>query len=281
MKRYALIGDPVEGSASPAMHRAAFEAGGIAAEYTALHVAREELPETFPGLRESFDGLNVTIPLKEAILPLLDEVAPEADRAGSVNTVALEDGRAVGHSTDGPGFLAALEGAGTDAPGRVLILGTGGAARAVAAELLERGGAVTVAGRNAEAGARLARDLGIHHLHPERTGLAEAVDAADLLVNATPIGGPGHEDASPLPDEVSLRRELTVFDLVYRPRRTILLERARAAGCRTIEGVEMLIEQGARSFEIWTGENAAVEAMRAAALAALEETAPAQARGGR
>jgi shikimate dehydrogenase len=266
---------------SPAIHAAAFIALRLDLEYVSVRIIRDELAEAFPVLRRRFLGLNVTRPLKEAILPLLDDVSPEAAAAGSVNTVVFRNGRAEGHSTDGAGFLAALERSSASASRRALILGTGGAARAVAAALLKTGAAVLVSGRNAEAGRRLVEDLSaartegagwgdVEFLSAEPLRLAREVELADLLVNATPVGGWPDIDESPLPEEVLLRPVHTVFDLVYRPRRTRLLDRASAAGCRVVEGIEMLIEQGARSFSIWTGLQAPVEVMRRAAYKSVE-----------
>jgi shikimate dehydrogenase len=282
----ALIGSPVKDSISPAMHRAAFRAAGLDLEYVAEEVRAAELPEVFPRLRRSFMGLNVTRPLKEAILPFLDQFSPQAAEAGSVNTVEFTGDVAAGHSTDGPGFMAALARAGVGPFGSALILGTGGAARAVAFALVPEGTRVLVSGRNEEAGARLVSALrrrgprsAAEFVSPDRVGGALA--DAELLVNATPRGGSSDPEAQPLPHEVRLTPELTVFDLVYRPRRTTLLKRAEAAGCRTVEGVEMLVEQGARSFSIWTGLPAPIEAMRVAGYDALEAPADALAEGRR
>lgn len=277
----ALIGDPVAHSVSPAMHAAALAAHGLDLEYVALRVPLPDLPPAFPALRRGFLGLNVTRPLKQAVVPLLDRLSGEAARAGSVNTVAFREGGAEGHSTDGAGFLTALRQVGTTDPARAVILGTGGAARALACALADLGAAVAVAGRNAGAGERLAAEVDgeVAFMAPEPDALARAVAAADLLVNATPIGEWPHVRGCPLPEEIPLHPGLTVFDLVYRPRVTSLLARARASGCRTVEGVEMLVEQGAASFGIWTDLPAPVDAMRRAALLALERPAGEEGRG--
>jgi shikimate dehydrogenase len=276
MRTVALIGDPVRQSVSPAMHRAAFAAAGLPWGYEAVTVALTDLAGRFPDLRGRYAGLNVTRPLKEAVIPLLDAITPQAERIGSVNTVTLAGGRATGHSTDGAGFLAALERAGVRSPRRAVVLGTGGAARAVVASLRDVRAAVRVAGRNAEAGQGLAASLGARFV-PISEATA-ALESADLLVNATPVGSWPDADLSPLPAEVPLRHRLTVFDLVYRPRETLLLSRARDAGCRTIEGIEMLVEQGARSFELWTGVPAPVETMRRTGHEALAEPVPQETR---
>jgi shikimate dehydrogenase len=266
----ALIGDPVSGSVSPAMHRAGFREAGMDWGYRAVRVGGHELREVFPELRSSFAGLNVTRPLKESILPLLDRRADEAERAGSVNTVVFEE-EAWGHSTDGAGFLAALRRGGASDPRRAVILGTGGAARAVAAALTGVGAQVAMFGRNQQAGTRVAHDLGVSF--EGRAGQGEErgpLASADLLVNATPLGSDHDGKGLSMPPWWTLHPGLTVFDLVYRPRRTALLRRAEVAGCRTVEGIEMLIEQGALSFELWTGRPAPVAAMREAAYRALE-----------
>ncbi|MGI8698315.1 MAG: shikimate dehydrogenase family protein [Mycobacteriales bacterium] len=272
--RVALIGDPVSASVSPVMQRAAFAAAGLELDYTAVRVGRAELPAAFVELRRRYVGLNVTRPLKEAVIPMLDAVSGPATEAGSVNTVVFADGAARGESTDGAGFLAALARVSDSPVRRALVLGTGGAARAVTAVLRRSGAAVAVAGRNNAAAERLQTDLGVEPTRMQPRALAAKLASADLLVNATPVGGGPTPSATPLPDGVPLHPGLVVFDLVYRPRRTALLERAAGAGCRTVEGIEMLIEQGTRSFELWTGCPAPVEAMRAAAYAGLAEATP-------
>ncbi|MGH2664116.1 MAG: shikimate dehydrogenase [Actinomycetota bacterium] len=273
MKTVALIGDPVSHSVSPAMHRAAFEVAGVDLDYVTVRVPREDLPAALPNLMEQHAGLNVTRPLKEAVIPLLDEVAPEALSAGSVNTIRVRRGRTVGRSTDGAGFLAALRRADAGPVRRAVVLGIGGAARAVTWALTRAGAPVTMVGRDLDAGRGVAAAVGATFLPWEVRDLAPAVAHADLLVNATPIGQASDTEGCPLPDDVPFHGELTVFDLVYRPRVTELLRRAAAAGCPTVEGIDMLIEQGARSFEIWTGVPAPADVMRAAALAALEAPA--------
>lgn len=268
MKTIALIGDPVSQSPSPAMHRAAFAAAGLDLDYVAERVTPAELPDAFEALREKHMGLNVTTPLKEAIVTLLDEVRRPASQTGSVNTVTFKDGRATGDSTDGHGFMAALLRARGTTPRDALILGAGGAVRAIGFALRTSGAEVTIAGRDPERTAAAAEVVGARKIELEAGALAEALLQADLLVNATPLG-----ESSSLPEGVELHRDLTVFDLVYRPRETALLGAARAVGCVTIEGVEMLVEQGALSFGIWTGMTAPAEVMRRAALAALGERA--------
>jgi shikimate dehydrogenase len=258
----ALIGDPVAHSVSPPMQQAALDACGLSLTYVAVRVPRGELPRELERLRAGCIGLNVTRPLKEDILPLLDSVSRDASRAGSVNTVVFRDGRAEGHSTDGHGLLAALARRVEGAPPLALILGTGGAARAVAAALEDAGSSVVVTGRNRRAGEAIASELGVRFVPSD-----DVREAPDLLVNATPLGGRRGE-MLPL-EGIRLRPGSAVFDLVYRPRSTPLLRLAAERGCTTIEGIEMLIEQGARSFELWTRAPAPLAVMRTAAYQVL------------
>jgi shikimate dehydrogenase len=275
---FAVIGDPVAHSVSPPMQTAAFAAVGLAATYAAERVELAALEDAWPGLSRRLAGWNVTRPLKEAALALVDHVAPEAATCGSVNTVVLDGNRTTGHSTDGGGFLAALARVRSEPVSRAVILGTGGATRAVAAALSGAGVRVELVGRNAEAGTAVAADLTARGRPvsyaggPDRT--AALLEGADLVVNATPLGDPSMPGRSPIPDDVALEAlepRPVVADLVYRPRRTPLLAAASAAGCPTVEGIEMLIEQGARSFGLWTGLAAPVEVMRTAAYRALAE----------
>lgn len=266
--RFALIGDPVASSVSPAMHTAAFRALGLPHEYTAERVAAGALDSAFPSLRERYDGLNVTIPHKIAVIRHLDELTPTARAAASVNTVVFRDGSAVGDSTDGDGALSALERA---APGRhlerALVVGAGGAARAVASALVRSGTRTSVFARDAAAARSLAADVeGVEAV--ATTALPDQLLSCDLLVSAVPAAA-WREPAPVLPLELALRPGCVVFDLVYRPRRTALLRAAEAAGCVTVEGVEMLVEQGALSFARWLGIEPPVEVMRAAAYDAL------------
>jgi len=269
--RIALVGDPVSASVSPALQNAAFRERGLPFEYEAVRVPRGDLVTRFPSLRERYAGLNVTIPHKEEAARLVDVLEPAARASGSVNTVVFRHGRAFGDSTDGQGFLRALR---RGAPGREirtgLIVGTGGAARAVAAALVGDGIAVRVAGRDRDAATRLARDIdGVESADIDELDLA--LDDSDLLVSAVPSSA-WAEGSLP---EVPLGPQLVVFDLAYRPRRTPLLERAASEGSTVIEGIEMLIEQGALSFLLWTGIEPPRAVMREAAYEALERAVPA------
>jgi shikimate dehydrogenase len=270
--KLAVIGDPVSHSLSPALQNAAFLSLGLDLEYSAVPVPAAQLATVFPMLRESYLGLNVTRPLKELILDLCDRLSPEAAEARSVNTIVFREGAAFGASTDVLAFMPALRTVTRRMIREAVILGTGGAARAAAVALVREGAVVHVSGRNAAAGVRMSSELGVTFAAPAAPASVAALGRADLLVNTTPVGGDGSGTDSPLPDAAPLPPGGIVFDLVYRPRVTSLLRRARAEGCETVEGLCLLIEQAALSFEMWTGRGAPREVMRAAALAAYEGT---------
>lgn len=279
MRTIALVGDPVSGSVSPAMQNAAFRELGLPFAYEAQRVPRGELASVFGSLRERLAGLNVTIPHKEDAARLVDTLEPAARASGSVNTVAVRGGRAIGDSTDGAGFLRALRrGAGGREVRSALILGSGGAARAVASALTGEGVAVRVSSRNVPAARRLAAGIaGVEVLGGDVTD--HALESIDLVVSAVPPAA-WDDDTPPLPRDLPLGPGLVVFDLVYRPRRTRLLERALADGGVIIEGIEMLIEQGALSFTMWTSQDAPLAVMRQAAYRALRTPARSPRGGG-
>ncbi len=272
-RRVLLLAHPVGHSLSPVMHAAAYRHLGIDARYLALDVAPEALEGAVQGLRRpDVAGANVTIPHKQAVIPWLDGLTEAARRVGAVNTVVPSGGRLIGDNTDGEGFLRALDELGVAPAGlAAVVLGAGGAARAVALALLGAGTEVALYNRGRARAERLATELapagGIRVLAAE--ALPEAVAAAGLLVQATPVGMEGvAEGISPLPDGV-LPEAGAVVDLVYRPRRTALLTAARAAGLTVQDGLPMLVHQGALALERWFGVAAPVEVMRRAAEAAL------------
>lgn len=280
-RRVGIIGWPVEHSVSPAMHNAAFEALGMRWRYEPLPTDPDALRQRLAELREAtFAGANVTIPHKEAVIPLLDHVVAEAAAIGAVNTVVSRQTLLTGHNTDVAGIRWALQQHHV-APARwhAVVLGAGGAARAAlyALHVLEAASA-TVFNRTPERAERLAADLRSHlgALEVATRGLndGKAFQAelahADLLVNATPVGMWPATDASPLPDGIELPRHLVVFDMVYNPRRTRLLQQAELAGARTVGGLDMLVGQGAESFKLWTGRTPPVDLMHQAAIAWLE-----------
>ena len=258
-----VLGFPVAHSRSPDMHNAAYSAIGLEWRYVKLPVPPELFAETVRALpRSGFHGANVTIPHKHAALELADERTPSADAIGAANTLTFLDGGGIeAHNTDAPGFLAAL--GEDDARGlRALVLGAGGAGRAVAWALREAGAAeVAVWNRTPERAKALADDLGVSAIPRPAT--------CDLLVNATSVGlEPRMNEAETL-EALALDQLLPpqiVVDLVYGHEPTPLLAWASRGGSRTVNGLEVLVRQGALSFERWTGVEAPVEAMRAAAV---------------
>jgi shikimate dehydrogenase len=269
-----VIGDPVGHSLSPALHNAAFAALGLDWVYVAFPVPAGSGAEAVVAMRVlGLAGLSVTMPHKADVVAALDRLGPTAAALGVVNTISWASGAdLVGDSTDGDGFLDALVGDdGFDPTGRrCVVLGAGGAARAVTLALAGRHAAsVAVAARRPEASAAsagLAGDAG-WALAPGEA-LLEEIAKADLLVNATPVGMGG--DGLPFGlDPSVLRPDHMVVDLVYAPATTPLLAAARRRGAATANGIGMLIHQAARQVEIWTGRPAPVEAMSAAAVAAL------------
>lgn len=271
-KHAYLLAHPAGHSLSPAIHNAAFSALGLDAVYEAVDVGPALLAGVLRRWRDDaiFLGANVTTPHKRAVLPLLDEVTPAAAAVGAVNTIVPTRGGLVGDNTDVMGFLAALKEVGQD-PGVVsLVLGAGGAARAVVHALVSAGSLVMVAARDAHKAADLAAAMstaGPKVVAVAPSELAAAVSGAQLLVNATTVGmlgGPA-EHSVPLGVDVSLLPPgALVYDLVYRPRLTPLLAAARDAGLRTADGLGMLVWQAAGSLRAWTGLEPPVEAMRAA-----------------
>jgi shikimate dehydrogenase len=270
LKFVALIGDPVAHSVSPAMQNAAFKALGLNYVYLAFRVPAAALSDAINGIRGLWlRGANITIPHKTAVLPLLDEIDELVKRIGAVNTIVNNDGRLIGHNTDAPGFLAALKSSGFEPKGqKAVVLGAGGAARAGVFALRDAGANVAIVNRSPEAAIALARETGASASELSESGLRSAMAGASLIVNATCVGMSPDVDSTPLPAHL-LRPGLVVFDTVYRPRRTRLLKEAAAAGCTAIGGLDMLIEQGALAFTLWTGNNAPRDIMHQAADEAL------------
>ncbi len=259
-----LIGWPVSHSFSPAMHNAAAQALGLNWAYVPLPVKPEAVATAVSALSAlGFRGVNVTVPYKQAVMPLLDEIEPGAQLIGAVNTIVVgENGRLTGHNTDWSGFLADLAAHDIAVANRdCLLLGAGGSARAVAYGLAKSGARVhLLARRIAQAEAVLAdlrkqlpaAQLTYHALSDLRQVMAQR--PAPLIINCTPLGMTPHEASSPWPDTLPFPPDATVYDLVYNPRHTRLMQQAEAAGCRTLNGLGMLVQQGAQAFALWTGQ---------------------------
>lgn len=258
-----IIGWPVEHSLSPLLHNAAFAAAGLDWVYVRFPVPPGAAGRAVDGMRAlGIRGLNVTMPHKRDVMAHLDEIAADAGRIGAVNTIVRSADRLVGANTDAAGFIRFLErDLGVRRPrGSAVVLGAGGAARAVAVALAAEGvEEVFVAARRPEQAEEAAAVAGATPLAWEAVRLARALAGAGILVNATPATGGG------LPVEIgALPREAVVVDLIYAPPHTPLVDAARAAGLRAFNGIGMLLHQAALSFELWTDVPAPLEAMSAA-----------------
>jgi shikimate dehydrogenase len=255
----------------PAIHNTAFEKLGLPFVYVAHDVAPADLAAAIAGTRAfGYRGLSITMPHKVAALDLVDEVDATARAIGCINTVVNDHGRLLGYNSDGQGALDALARAGIAISSRrVLVLGSGGAARAVAMTVALHGrpAELEILGVVEDELAHLGRDIGEKSAIQPRaqrlddTTLAAAVERAEVLLHCTPVGMTPEKERTLVPRNL-LRPELAVFDAVYNPRRTLLLKEAAALGCRVVEGMEMFLGQAMVQFELWTGQPAPAEAMR-------------------
>jgi shikimate dehydrogenase len=268
----AVIGDPIRHSMSPIIHNAAFAACGVDGVYVALAVADGCAPQAVDAMR-SFDwlGLSVTMPHKQSVMAACDELTPRAHLLGAVNCVFWRDGKIMGDSTDGEGYVRGLQAdLGVSAQGlHCVLVGAGGAAGAVARSLADNGASsVAIVNRTvakAEAVASLAGVAG-------RVGSMDDLASADLVINATPIGMGSTDLIDAVPFDVSLlRSDAVVSDLIYHPVETLLLSHARSRGLRSQNGLPMLVHQAAVAFEHWTGVAAPVDVMTAAVSANLKK----------
>ncbi len=281
---FCVLGHPVSHSRSPAMQNAALAAMGIDGVYVAFDVPPESLGAAVRGLKAlGAGGVNCTVPHKEAVIEFCDELDEEAALLGAVNTLVFKDERILGHNTDGYGFLADLRSEGWNGEGETaLVLGAGGAARAIVASLGRICGRVVIANRTGERAEALAAEfnkkLGAANrkAHLEAIGfsaedLGRCAIEADLIVNTTTLGmkgASGGEEMPPVPVE-SFRGGQLVYDLIYNPLETRLLREARAAGAQGMHGAGMLAHQGARALELWTGHEAPAELMKQTVLNTL------------
>jgi len=266
MRVYGIFGDPIGHSLSPAMHNAALAAMGIEACYHAFRVPPHRLKEAISGAEAmGFGGLNLTIPLKEIALEIIE--ADDLARAiGAVNTISF-DGKVRGHNTDGKGAIRSLQDAGVRLRGsEVVLIGAGGAARAIAYTLAGEGAEISIANRNVLRAEELAESIGGSAFGLK--DLERLIPRADVVINATSVGM--REGNPRLFPAHLLKKGQVVFDVIY-SRETELLKDAAAAGAAALDGVMMLVYQGAAALQIWTGREAPVEVMEQAVRASLRE----------
>ncbi len=275
---FCVIGDPVEHSLSPTMHNAAFKHLNLNAVYVAFKVKSDELENAIKGIRSlGIRGVNITMPHKSTIINYLDEVDRTAKFVGAANTLLNDNGKLIGFNTDGIGALRALKENQTDPDGkRILLLGAGGAARAIAFQLAQVAEELRILNRNGEKARQLAnllrKELGRNVVGDQLSPILieKWLKDADILVNCTSVGMHPNADQTLVKREW-LRDELTVMDIVYDPIETRLIRDSKDAGAKVIHGTEMLLFQGAASFEIWWGLPAPIEVMRKAILKKIRE----------
>ncbi|MDH5624395.1 MAG: shikimate dehydrogenase [Candidatus Bathyarchaeota archaeon] len=274
-----IIGDPVEHSLSPVMHNAAFEELNLDFVYVAFRVRREELGEAIIGARSlNLHGLNVTMPHKNAAMKYLDEIDSTARSIGAVNTILNKEGRLIGYNTDGIGALKALKENGITPKGKkLLLLGAGGAGKAIAFHAAQEAEELVILNRTPQKAKKLAEALR-KESNKKINGNAFSTEImkqelrdADILVNATSVGM--HPDVNQsLVSPSLLKPDLCVMDIIYNPLETKLAKDAKAVGAKVVPGIEMLAYQGAASFKIWTNHPAPVKVMKQTALNKLSES---------
>lgn len=266
-----VFGWPVAHSLSPAMHNAAFAQQGLDWCYLPFAVAPEQLSQAVRGLRAlGLRGANVTVPHKQAVMALMDELTPEARAVGAVNTIVVCEQGLLGHNTDIAGFRRTVDEDGIDVRARtVVVLGAGGAARAVVYALVQAGAKVMLLNRTVARAEALAQAMGIEVTAGvlDAVTLRQTLEGAALVVNTTPLGMWPVVDASPWPEDVPWPQGVPLFDLIYNPGETRLMALARRNGGICLDGLRMLVYQGAEAYALWTGSYPPVEVMyRAAAL---------------
>jgi shikimate dehydrogenase len=273
----AIIGDPVEHSLSPVMHNAAFKKLGLNLVYVAFRVTPTKLKTALLGAKSlGLRGLNVTMPHKNAVMSHLDAVDSTAKYIGAVNTVLNNQGKLIGYNTDGRGAMIALQENGVyPAEKKMVLLGAGGAAKAIAYQAAQDVEELVILNRTPEKAKKLAEALKSFGAKVKGGTLSSKVlkqelPTTDILVNATSVGIHPDVDVSPVPSDL-LHSNLSVMDIIYNPLEPKLLKDAKSAGAKAVSGIEMLLYQGAVAFEIWTNCPAPVEVMREAALNELEK----------
>jgi len=262
-----LIGYPLGHSLSPVLHQTALAEAGLAGEYSLFQIpplpeGRQELAELLDRLRRGeLQGLNVTIPHKQSVLPLVDDLSASANAIGAVNTLYMQEGRLIGHNTDAPGFLTDVNKLPLFESKTALILGAGGAARAVVYALLKQGWQIRITDLNPQQVNDLYEHFSQHVVEISKleviefspSAIREAADGAHLIINTTPVGMHPNVEACPWPEGMPFPKNACLYDVIYNPAETKLMNLASAAGLPSRNGLGMLVEQAALSFECWTG----------------------------
>ena len=260
---YAVFGDPVAHSLSPIMHNTAFVHAGRSDIYLAFRVS--DIASAVGAVRAlDMRGVSITLPHKLSVMAHLDELDDMAARIGAVNTIVNRSGKLCGYNTDWQGAVKALKDKTPINGRRVAVIGAGGAARAVAFGVQKAGGRLTILNRSPQKGKKLAMDLNTDFIALQEVKKL----SCEILINTTPVGMTPHEDATPI-DCRLLQREMVVMDAIYSPLKTRLLAAAEALGCTTVDGLAMLVYQGAAQFELWIGSEAPVDIMHRAVQQAL------------
>ena len=267
-KLYAIIGDPVEHSLSPSMHNVAFRRLNLDSVYLAFRVRPISLQKAIAGMKSlGILGFNVTVPHKVSVMKYLDQIDNDAIKIGAVNTVVNKDGTLIGYNTDGAGALIALQEEGVELKGqKVVLLGAGGAAKALASSIAPLAESLTILNRTESKAKELATSLAervfskVEGKRLTETTLSNVLVDTDVLINATSVGMYPKVSETLVKGE-KLHSGMTVFDIVYNPLKTRLLMEADSVGARTIGGVKMLVGQGVLAFELWTGETPPIEEM--------------------
>jgi len=253
---YGVIGNPVRHSLGPIMHNAAFSQKGVNAVY--LTFESDDIEGAVKGMRSlGIKGMSVTIPYKSSVMPFLDELDPLAKEIGAVNTVVNNNNRLIGFNTDASGVLKALEEVVSVNGKSCIIIGAGGAARAIGFILKKNNVKLMIANLSVKRGMELCRSLDAGFIEMEQVPDVKA----DILINTTPVGMSPVIDICPVPEN-ALRPGMTVMDIIYNPKTTKLLHLAAGRGCRVVEGIGMFIYQGADQFRLWTGKDAPVDVMK-------------------
>lgn len=263
-----VLGDPVDGNPTGVMEEAGFAANNLNYRYITVRVLPKDLEDAIKGVRAfGMKGINLTMPHKVLVIPYLDELSPAAKMIGAVNTVINRNGKLIGENTDGKGFTASLQKEGVVINGKnIVMLGAGGAAKAIAVECVLAGAEkISVINRNEESGRALAALLTensnckVNYLKWQ--GKMKIFQETDILINATSIGLMSDIDSKPDIDYATINDNMTVCDVIFNPTDPLFLKEARKRGAKTINGIGMLVHQGALNYTLWTGEDAPIDIM--------------------